>query len=269
MDVSTYLDRINYTVPVQPNLETLRGLHLAHMQNVPFENLDIALHRPIKIDEQSIWEKLIRQRRGGFCYELNGSFARLLKQIGFEVTYLNARDYHEEDDTFGIDFDHLVLRVRVPNQSTRWLVDVGWGDTFTKPLDIDNSEWQEQDLRAYRLEHFRDGYQLWQRGHEGKVERQYYFDLTPHQFPAEYEAACLYHQISPQSIFTRNRIISRLTENGRVSLDNDRLIVTTNSQREETPITNDEEYQRHLKDHFNISLPGEEIMLLHRRAEVH
>jgi N-hydroxyarylamine O-acetyltransferase len=254
MDTQRYLRRIHHTQPVQPDVRTLGRLQLAHMRHVPFENLDIGLKRPIKIDEQSIWDKLIHQKRGGFCYELNGLFAWLLRQIGYDVIYLNARDYHEEDGTFGIDFDHLTLLVRAPNQPTRWLVDVGWGDTFTQPLDVEGPGWQEQGLRAYRIEPFRDGFQLWERGYGGKVERQYYFDLTPHQFPAEYEAACLYHQTSPQSIFTRNRIISRLTENGRVSLDNDRLIVTTSGQRDELPFQGEAEFQVLLKQYFDITL---------------
>jgi N-hydroxyarylamine O-acetyltransferase len=253
MDIVAYLQRIQFTESVRPDVATLNGLHAAHMRSVPFENLDIGLKRPIRLDEKSLWDKIVVGNRGGFCYELNGLFAWLLKQIGYSVVYLNARDYHEADDTFGIDFDHLTLLVRVPGESTRWLVDVGWGDTFTTPLDIDTTDWQADGLRAYRLEPFRDGYQLWQRGYTGKIERQYYFDLTPHQFPTEYEAACQYHQASPQSIFTRNRIISRLTENGRVSLDNDWLIVTTNGERQKFPVT-EGEFSVLLKQHFDVTL---------------
>ncbi len=259
MNIPAYVERLHFTQIIKPDVDSLRELQLAHLRNVSFENLDIGLKRVIRIDEPAIWNKLIVNKRGGFCYELNGLFAWLLKQIGFDVTYLNARDYHEADDTFGIDFDHLVLMVCVPNQSARWLVDVGWGDTFTQPLDIDNADWQQQGLRAYRLEPFRDGYQLWQRESEEKVERQYYFDLTPHQFPAEYEAACHYHQTSPRSIFTRNRIISRLTEDGRVSLDNDRLIVTTNGRREEISLQNEAEFHVLLKKYFDITLQEENL----------
>lgn len=228
------------------------------MLNVPFENLDIGLKRPILLDEQSLWNKIVLNRRGGFCYEVNGLFAWLLKEIGFDVTYLNARDYHEDDDSFGIDFDHLTLLVRVPGEPGRWLVDVGWGDTFTQPLPLDTTEWQEQGLRAYRLEPFQSGYQLWQRGYNGETERQYFFDLTPHRFPAEYEATCHYHQTSPQSIFTQKRIISRLTEHGRVSLDKNRLIVTTNGQREEYPFEHEDEFHKSLKKHFDITLAKEQ-----------
>jgi N-hydroxyarylamine O-acetyltransferase len=257
MDVARYLERIHYTDPVKPDVETLYRLQLVHMKAVPFENLDIGLKRPIKIDKESIWEKLIIQKRGGFCYELNGLFAWLLQRIGFVVTYLNARDYHETDDSFGIDFDHLALLVGIPDKSTRWLVDVGWGDTFTQPLDIDNTDWQEQGLRAYKIEPFRGGYQLWQRGYNGKIESQYYFDPSAHQFPAEYETTCRYHQTSPQSIFTRNRIVSRLTDNGRISLDNNRVILTVNGQRSERPLQDEAEFHALLLEHFDITLPKE------------
>ena len=116
MDIQSYLARIQYFKPIKPDVQTLQGLHLAHMQNVPFENLDIGLKRPIHLTEEALWNKIIVQKRGGFCYELNGLFAWLLKQIGFDVTYLNARVYNREGK-LGIDFDHLALLVEVPNES--------------------------------------------------------------------------------------------------------------------------------------------------------
>jgi N-hydroxyarylamine O-acetyltransferase len=254
MDTYAYLKRIQYSGPVSPDVQTLLGLQRAHLLHVPFENLDIGQKRIIRLDKQSLWEKIVVQYRGGFCYEVNGLFAWLLEQVGFDVTYLNARDYHIDDDTFGIDFDHLTLLVRVPNHLTRWLVDVGWGDTFTQPLDMENTNWQEQGLRAYRLETFRKGYQLWQRDYNGEVERQYYFDLAAHQFPVEYEATCLYHQTSPESIFTRKSIVSRLTEDGRISLEEGKLILTSNGRRTEQPVSNKNEYLALLKLHFGIVL---------------
>ncbi|MBE0683533.1 MAG: arylamine N-acetyltransferase [Anaerolineales bacterium] len=253
MKLEDYLSRINFHGETSLSSETLHSLQGMHLRTVPFENLDISLGRKIQLDLNSLWDKIIVKRRGGFCYELNGLFAWLLKEIGFDVTYLNARDYHEENDTFGIDFDHLTLLVKTPNETTRWLVDVGWGDTFTQPLDIDTPNWQDQGMRAYRLEPFRNGYQLWQRGNDGKTDRQYYFELTPHNFPLEYEAACVYHQTSPNSIFTKNRIISRATEDGRVSLDNDELIITRYGQKTRTPI-HEEERPALLKAYFDVIL---------------
>lgn len=118
MNVRTYLERIDYNKVVQPDVETLIGLHRAHLLTVPFENLDIQLGQPIQLTEQAMWEKIIVHRRGGFCYELNGLFAWLLKQIGYEVTYLNGRVYNDAGRR-GREFDHLTLLVEIPDQSTR------------------------------------------------------------------------------------------------------------------------------------------------------
>jgi N-hydroxyarylamine O-acetyltransferase len=253
MNVPSYLTHLNYSASVKPDAETLRGLQFAHLLTVPFENLDIGLKRPIQLSEEALWDKIILRKRGGFCYELNGLFAWLLKQIGFDVTYLNARVFNREGE-LGIDFDHLALLAKIPQEPTRWLADVGFGDSFNKPLSFEERGEQAQGLRAYRLEQTSSGCITWQKNYDGTWERQYFFDLQPHNFPAEYESACLYHQTSPESSFTRGRIISRATPDGRVSLEDGRLIVTTNGTRKEQPIANQEEYQMLLKDLFGVML---------------
>ena len=253
MDIPTYLMRINYTDSVKPDVQTLRGLQLAHMRHVPFENLDIGLKRPIQLSEEALWNKIVVQKRGGFCYELNGIFARLLSEIGFDVTYLNARVYNHSGE-LGIDFDHLALLVGIPKQSARWLADAGFGDSFNEPLSFEERGEQVQGLRAYRLEQTPGGYITWQKNYDGSWERHYFFDLQPRNFPADYEAACLYHQTSPESSFTRGSIISRATPDGRVSLEDGRLILTSKGLREERPIAGKEEYQALLQEHFGIVL---------------
>jgi N-hydroxyarylamine O-acetyltransferase len=222
------------------------------MQNVPFENLDIGLKRPILLTEQALWNKIVVQKRGGFCYELNGLFAWLLKQIGFDVTYLNARVYNREGN-LGIDFDHLALLVNIPNEPTRWLADVGFGDSFNEPLSFEERGEQVQSLRAYRLEKTKEGYITWQKNYNGSWERQYFFDLQPRAFPADYEPACSYHQTSPESSFTRGSIISKATPEGRVSLEDKHLILTKNGQHSEQSITGDE-YQALLREYFGFTL---------------
>ncbi len=253
MNIHDYLNRIGYTQGLKVNRETLHGLQRTHMLTVPFENLDIGLKRPIQLDEQSLGEKIVIRRRGGFCYELNGLFAWLLKEIGFEVIYLNARHYFEEDDRFGIDFDHLAMLVRIPAETERWLVDVGYGDSSISPINLDASSEHVEGINSYQIEPFKDGFQLWRRNFDGSRTRLYYFDLAAHSFPSEYEAACRYHQTSPRSTFTQKRIISRLTENGRISLDDNKLIVSKNGSREEIPATEDERLFL-LKEHFGVVL---------------
>jgi N-hydroxyarylamine O-acetyltransferase len=254
MNLDGYLQRITYTQPVRPDVNTLYGLHRAHMQSVPFENLDIGLKQVIRINERAIWDKLIINGRGGFCYELNGLFAWLLKQVGFEVTYLNARVFNREGD-LGIDFDHLALLVQIQSQSERWLADVGFGDSFNEPLNLDEHGEQVQGLRAYKIERASNGFIVWQKNYDGTWERQYFFDLQPHKFPEEYEAACRYHQTSPQSSFTRKSIISRATSlDSRISLEDGRLILTTHGQRTERRLESQQEYQRLLKEYFGIAV---------------
>jgi N-hydroxyarylamine O-acetyltransferase len=180
-------------------------------------------------------------------------FAWLLKEIGFEVTYLNARVYSKKNNAFGIDFDHLALLVGIPNDPVCWLADVGFGDSFTQPLRMDTSSWQEQGLRSYRVEPFGDGYQVCGQEVDGKTSREYYFDLAAHSFPFEYEAACVYHQTSPNSSFTKNRIISRATDDGRVSLSDKELIITTNEGQTKTAIREDERTAL-LKEYFDVVL---------------
>jgi N-hydroxyarylamine O-acetyltransferase len=257
MDTTAYLARIGYPDPHKPDDQTLHELQHAHLLAVPFENLDIAWKRPIRLDMESLWNKIILQRRGGFCYELNGLFAELLKSIGYDVTYLNARVFNDEGN-LGIDFDHLTLLVRAPDSAVRWLADVGFGDSFNEPLNMDERGEQPQGLRAYRLEQTSTGYISWQRNYDGTWERQYFFDLTPHRFPEEYESACLYHQTSPRSSFTRGSIISLATPDGRVSLDDHRLIVTTNGNRSEYPVHDRAEYRQLLEQYFSVTSPKEQ-----------
>jgi N-hydroxyarylamine O-acetyltransferase len=222
------------------------------MLHVPFENLDIGLKRPIRLTERALWNKIILHGRGGFCYELNGMFAWLLRQIGFQVTYLNARVFNKKDGSLGIDFDHLTLLVGIPGQAERWLADVGFGDSFHEPLCFDERGEQGQGLRAYRVEQAGEGFVTWQRNYDGMWTRLYFFDLQPHSFPTDYEAACLYHQTSPGSSFTRGSIISKITPTGRVSLEDGWLILTENGQRSKHPVESKDAYHTLLKQYFDI-----------------
>src|SRR5688572_4403214 len=112
VETDAYLERIGYRGPRDPTIATLRELHHTHLMSVPFENLDIHLGREIVLDEQRMLAKLVGERRGGFCYELNGAFASLLRAIGFEVTMLSAR-VAKSAGGFGPEFDHLLLRIEL------------------------------------------------------------------------------------------------------------------------------------------------------------
>ena len=255
MDVSAYLARIGVAPPIHPNAEGLRQLQIAHLMAVPFENLDIGLGRAIVLDEAAFFDKVVRRRRGGFCYELNGLFAALLRHLGFRVSLLSARVARAAGG-FGPEFDHLTLLVEFPGQEPRHLADVGFGDSFREPLLFDEPGEQASspydNARAYQLRRVGDEVALWRLEGDGVWKPQYLFSPVPRRLE-EFAAMCRYQQTSPESHFTQRRICSRATPAGRITLADLRLIVTANGARTEHPLTEDQ-YRDALLEHFGIDL---------------
>lgn len=229
----------------------LAELHRAHLQAVPFENLDIHLKRPIRLDEEAFYDKVVLQQRGGFCYELNGLFARLLRTLGYGVTLLSARVATRSDGgAYGPDFDHLALLVE--DTSGRWLADVGFGECFVEPLRFDERGVQTRGGRGYRLDDAGAERVLWSEAASG-WEAQYLLSPTPHAL-ADFAGMCHFHQTSPESHFTRGRLCTRATPEGRVTLKEGALVVTTRDGRMETPLPDADAWHDALSRHFGITL---------------
>jgi N-hydroxyarylamine O-acetyltransferase len=254
MDIQAYLQRINYAGPLAPSAETLRQLQWAHLQTVPFENLSIHAGEPIVLDDDALFEKIVGRRRGGFCYELNGLFAALLRGLGFKVAMLSAQVANGGGE-LGPDFDHMTLMVTIEE---RWLADVGFGDSFLDPLLLDQRRVQVQGERAYRIDPDGAHLILNHRNNTDEWKMQYRFTLQPYQY-ADYAEMCRHHQTSPQSHFTRARICSRATAEGRITLSDLSFITSTaGGVRREQILINDYEYATILREHFGIvmeSLP--------------
>jgi len=248
-DVSAYLARINYSRSKAPTSTTLRGLHSAHLLTVPFENLDIGVGRTIALDEEVMVRKIVERRRGGFCYELNGAFAALLGAMGFQVSLLSARVSRESGGE-SPEFDHLCLRVDLERP---WLADVGFGELFLEPLRIEDGIEQRDPAGTFRLIKQGDRWQLEKSLGDSSWKREYSLSLQPHSM-RDFEIRCRYHQTSPESSFTQNRICTRATPQGRVTLSEMKLIVTENGQRTEQVLLSEEGRERALQEHFGIRL---------------
>lgn len=248
MKIDAYLKRINYDGPREPSAETLRALQVAHLLSVPFENLSIHAGEPIVLDEEALFEKIVDRRRGGFCYECNGLFAGLLRALGFDVAML-AAGVGRADGGFGPIFDHMTLVVTL---AERWLVDVGFGDSFLDPLLLDARSEQMQGTRSFRLVEAADHHVLMLRNDGEDWQPQYRFTLQSYAFP-DYEEMCHFHQTSPESHFTRNLICSRATTDGRITLSGMRFIRTSGLRRlKDERIVTTAEYERLLRDEFGI-----------------
>ncbi|PYX08785.1 MAG: acetyltransferase [Acidobacteria bacterium] len=247
--IDSYLKRIGYSGPTTPTPDLLRNLHRAHLLAVPFENLDIALGRRIVCEEESFLRKIIDRRRGGFCYELNGAFAALLRALGFQVTLLSAL-VPRQDGSHTPEFDHLTLRLDLEES---WLADVGFGDCFLEPLRLEIGLEQIQGGLKYRIVEDNNSLHV-DRTESGDVwERQYSFTLTPRRLD-EFAAMCHYHQTSPESPFTRKKLCSLATVDGRITLSEWKLITTRHGGREERMLESEQEWRKALKSLFGITL---------------
>jgi N-hydroxyarylamine O-acetyltransferase len=245
--VAAYLRRIGVARPAVADAAALRVLHRAHQVAVPFENLSIHLPEPISLDEADLVDKIVRRRRGGFCYELNGAFALLLEALGGRVTRLAARVYG--GGRAGPPFDHLTLAVRLPDGTGPWLVDVGFGQHSVYPLRLDSRAGQEDPAGRFLLADAGDGdVDVLRDG-----EPQYRIEVRERSL-ADFAPTCWWQQTSPASHFTRATICSRLTDDGRISVSDRTLIRTSGQSRTEQDLATDDDLLAAYRDHFGIVL---------------
>lgn len=209
MQLTDYLQRIGYTGLQAPNYTTLRQLHRAHLLAIPYENLDIHLGRPLTLDLDPIYTKLVDERRGGWCYEMNGLFAWALREVGFDVTLLGSSVGAPAKGAE--DLDHLVLLVQLEQP---WLVDVGFGNGFLEPLPLRAGNYQQHWL-TYQLEQQADD--KWYFHNQQHSTLGYGFTLQPHHLPG-FASRCHELQTSPTSGFVRRTVCHRFVPGGIVAL---------------------------------------------------
>ena len=251
LNIDDYLERIRYMGRIAPCEETLRGLHQAHTLNIPFENFDAYYHRKVNLEIPFVFEKIVNQGRGGYCFEMNGLFAAVLETLGFRVRPLLAR--------VGIDFKrsfgpktHQVLMVETSGE--RWLADVGFGkDGLVEPILLDTRENQQQFSRTFRLDHDPElGYILDFR--TPQADRcQYAFTLEA-CFRADYLMSNYFTSTHPDSLFVNRLICTMPTLQGRITLTDQHLKVDSPSRSEVTTILRETDFKEKLMQHFGMDL---------------
>lgn len=270
MNLQAYLDRIQYSGSLRPQPAVLRAVQRAHLLSVPFENLDIHLGRPLSLDPAALFDKIVTRRRGGFCYELNGLLAEALAEMGFGVVRVSAMAA-EDGGGFSPEFDHLALLVTCPAapaaEAGPYLADVGWGNGPREPLRM--AEWEAQaqpeaaGARVFRLRP-QDGFLVLEerggRGLQGEGQagpddwvRHYRFRSVARSL-VDFAAMCRYHQSDPGSIFTRQRLITRYTPAGRITLAGMKLIELEAGRRAERLLQDEAEVRQVLSERFGVAL---------------
>jgi N-hydroxyarylamine O-acetyltransferase len=252
MDTEAYLRRISYTGSCEPDARTLEALHRSHLLSIPYENFDIHLGRPITLDVERFFQKLILSPRGGFCYEHNGVFAWLLQQFGFDVQFASARVVNVNGE-IGRPFAHLVLIVRV--DGAEYLADVGFGSLFLSPLRLDREEPNHFVGWSYRAVRDSGEFAIQERTQQTDWRTRYIVDATPRRME-DFTFLCHDQQTSPDSSFVKRKMCTRLTPQGRLTLFDDRLIRSAGDEQSEVRLTGADWHARALREHFGIELPA-------------
>ena len=221
-ELESYFARVNYAGPREPSLDVLRELQYRHTHTVPFENLDVLLGRGIRLDGGALTEKLIHGRRGGYCYEQNGLFQRVLTGIGFKVTPLAARVRWQVPDAVETGRTHMLLRVDLSEGPH--IVDVGFGGLNpTAPFALAPGLAQATSLETYRVVPWGGGYAL--EAMLGETwSTLYHFTLEPNP-PPDQEISNWFVSTAPTSRFVLNLTLALPAGDRRHTLFNDRFTI--------------------------------------------
>ncbi|MEU3844091.1 arylamine N-acetyltransferase [Streptomyces sp. NPDC028635] len=291
-DLDTYLQHIGWQGERRPDAATLRGVHLAHLRSVPFENLDALGGTAPSLAIADLTAKLLGSRRGGYCYEHNTLFAHALEALGFRVTRLAARVVVGADRLTSRPRTHMALLAEAPDDAQPYLADVGFGalGALLEAVPLTAGTEFRDAGRRHRLLQVPHGGPLpmWvleahrpakaeatersggperteaPDGAGNGWEAQYAFTVEPFEHP-DFEVINWHIATNPRSPFSRRLHVQRLTpDGGHLSLD-DRLLTATGPDGTvtERELADDAEARDVLDRRFGIAAP-EGLTLLTR-----
>ncbi|MER7401611.1 arylamine N-acetyltransferase [Streptomyces sp. NPDC000070] len=262
-DLDAYLRRIGWEGERRADAATLRGVHLAHLRAIPFENLDALGGRAPSLDLADLMAKLVHSRRGGYCYEHNTLFARALEALGFRVTLLNARVVVGADTIASRPRTHMALLVDVPGEPRPYLADVGFGaiGSLLEPVPLIADVAFAGAGRRHRLVHVpHDGpLEMWLlQAHDPEKDDwtgQYAFTLEPFEKP-DFDVINWHIATNPRSPFAQRVYVQHVSATRHLLLDG-RLLTRTRPDGTvtEREVTDEAEARRLLEEEFGITAP--------------
>ncbi|MBD5778957.1 arylamine N-acetyltransferase [Pelagicoccus sp. NFK12] len=253
LDLSLYFSRIGYDGNAKPTLACLKQLHRLHEQNIPFENLDVLLGKQISIEIPSIFEKLVTQKRGGYCFEQNTLFAAVLTAIGFEVSPMLARVRWMAPADAVTPLSHMILRVETEHGPQ--LADVGFGGVgLVEPIALDHRAPQHLDFEPRRIVH-RDKHLV----HQIKLGEEWadVYQFIPEAVaPIDLDIGNWFSFTHPKARFRNSLLVAQLKETGRIIIADTEFIERDwrgNATR--TQIKSQAELQSILSEQYRLQLP--------------
>jgi N-hydroxyarylamine O-acetyltransferase len=252
-DLEAYFHRIGYTGPTAAQFETLREIHRLHPQAIAFENLNPLLRRPVLLDARSLQHKMVKQQRGGYCYEHNLLLKHALERIGFRVAGLAARVLWSHPEDAVRPRTHMLLQVDIDDEL--WIADVGFGGlTLTAPLRLVEHTPQATPHEPFRVTRLGDDYAV-QAEVRGAWRTLYRFDLQQQVLP-DYELTSWYLSNHPESHFIRRLIAARTAPQRRYALlDNELAVHELGGETTRRTLTSAAELREVLSETFGIAVP--------------
>lgn len=250
MNIEDYKTRIKYDGELQANLDCLRQLHKCHVMSIPFEALDVQIGRKIELKPEQLFDKVITNKRGGYCYELNYLFHSLLNEIGFDNYLISARIFNE--GKYGPEYDHMSIIV---NLNELWLVDVGFGDLFIEPLKIEANVQQEDQFKFYKIAQINAEDFVLHESLKANIDFKikYRFNSRPKAI-TEFHEQNIYKQTSDESYFVKNRICTIPTQYGRKTIFNNTYKVRNKDKVDLLEIKDSEALNELLENQFNMTM---------------
>ncbi len=254
--IAEYFRRVSYTGPTEPTLDVLAALVAAHNRTIPFENLDPLMGIPvIDLSAGALVDKMVRHRRGGYCFEQNGVMAEVLSQLGFGVDIFGGRVvWMSESDALPAQ-THQTLAVSVPGEDGRYLVDVGFGgQTLSSPIRLELDTVQQTRHEPYRIRERGDGLVL-ESEIRDKWEPLYLFSTGP--FPMiDRRVGSWYVSTYPGSHFVSGLTAALITDDARWNLRGRNLAIHGKGQSERIRFDTAADVVEALTERFGIDLSG-------------
>jgi len=249
LQLEAYLKRVDFNGEIKVSLSVLEELHHAHLYSIPFENFDILLGRGIDLYPTTLFNKLVKQKRGGYCFELNGLFLEALKQFGFDTRALLARTQVTGKAS---GRGHQIELVRIGNKD--WIVDVGFGgDTPRMPIPLILDEPITRNGQTVRLTDGGNYGIMLQAEKENGWNDLYSFDLN-YVYPGDIEYGNYYNSTSPDIFFTFARVASLPIDDGGITLLDKTLTIRKNGKENVLTLEDNPTYLDALEKYFGIDL---------------
>lgn len=249
--IDGYLERIDLPLIPSADPDSLMLLQTNHIRHVPFENLDIInKNLPLRLDIDSLWDKIVRRKRGGICFEQNILFANVLERLGFSVRRMAG--HHP---LYGSnEYDHMFLIVDFPDREESWISDVGFGYNNFAPVKFETGIWQSDLRDMLRVDPMGNNvYDLVRRNALGEEDVMYEFNMRIHK-DEDYLPRCEYFSTAPDSFFNQGPIVSIDAVGGRMTLTENHLRHWQDGEEKMIEVRDDEHFNQILKDEFGIVL---------------